>query len=207
MSIGPLDAVSAGFQVVGGIVNYFDAKKDKKQLHEKLRKSKARLDASKEAFKNLDTSNPYLNMQNVYEDMTVNQQEAEFTRQQQFQNQANILQQLRGAAGTSGIAGLAQALANQGALDAQKAAVSIGKQEASIQEKKLGEESKLQGLEREGDLISRQAEASKLGSLMAMDAQEVAAQRLAQQQAKERMAQAFGGIGSGIIDLAAASEV
>ena len=207
MSIGPLDLVSAGFQVVGGVVNYFDAKKDKKQLHEKLRKSKARLDASKEAFKNLDTSNPYLNMQNVYEDMTVNQQEAEFTRQQQFQNQANILQQLRGAAGASGIAGLAQALANQGALDAQKAAVSIGKQEASIQEKKLGEESKLQGLEREGDLISRQAEASKLGSLMAMDAQEVAAQRLAQQQAKERMAQAFGSAGSGIIDLAAASQV
>ena len=207
MSIGPLDLVSAGFQVVGGVVNYFDAKKDKKQLHEKLRKSKARLDASKEAFKNLDTSNPYLNMQNVYEDMTVNQQEAEFTRQQQFQNQANILQQLRGAAGASGIAGLAQALANQGALDAQKAAVSIGKQEASIQEKKLGEESKLQGLEREGDLISRQAEASKLGSLMAMDAQEVAAQQLAQQQAKERMAQAFSSASSGIIDLAAAASV
>ena len=207
MSIGPLDLVSAGFQVVGGVVNYFDARKDKKQLHEKLRKSKARLDASKEAFKNLDTSNPYLNMQNVYEDMTVNQQEAEFTRQQQFQNQANILQQLRGAAGASGIAGLAQALANQGALDAQKAAVSIGKQEASIQEKKLSEESRLQGLEREGELISRQAEASKLGSLMAMDAQEVTAQRLARQQAKERMAQAFGGVGSGIIDLAAASEV
>lgn len=207
MSIGPLDLVSAGFQVVGGVVNYFDARKDKKQLHEKLRKSKARLDASKEAFKNLDTSNPYLNMQNVYEDMTVNQQEAEFTRQQQFQNQANILQQLRGAAGASGIAGLAQALANQGALDAQKAAVSIGKQEASIQEKKLGEESKLQGLEREGDLISRQAEASKLGSLMAMDAQEVAAQQLAQQQAKERMAQAFSSASSGIIDLAAAASV
>ena len=207
MSIGPLDLVSAGFQVVGGVVNYFDARKDKKQLHEKLRKSKARLDASKEAFKNLDTSNPYLNMQNVYEDMSVNQQEAEFTRQQQFQNQANILQQLRGAAGASGIAGLAQALANQGALDAQKAAVSIGKQEASIQEKKLGEESKLQGLEREGDLISRQAEASKLGSLMAMDAQEVAAQQLAQQQAKERMAQAFSSASSGIIDLAAAASV
>ena len=207
MSIGPLDLVRAGFQVVGGVVNYFDARKDKKQLHEKLRKSKARLDASKEAFKNLDTSNPYLNMQNVYEDMTVNQQEAEFTRQQQFQNQANILQQLRGAAGASGIAGLAQALANQGALDAQKAAVSIGKQEASIQEKKLGEESKLQGLEREGDLISRQAEASKLGSLMAMDAQEVAAQQLAQQQAKERMAQAFSSASSGIIDLAAAASV
>ena len=165
-------------------------------------------------YENLDTSNlsanvrnQFANMENTYEDMTVNHQEAEFTRQQQFQNQANILQQLRGAAGASGIAGLAQALANQGALDAQKAAVSIGKQEASIQEKKLGEESKLQGLEREGDLISRQAEASKLGSLMAMDAQEVAAQRLAQQQAKERMAQAFSSASSGIIDLAAAASV
>ena len=62
-------------------------------------------------------------------------------------------------------------------------------------------------MEREGEVLSRQAEASKLGSLMAMDAQEVAAQRLAQQQAKERMAQAFSSAGSGIIDLAAASEV
>ena len=32
MSIGPLDLVSAGFQVVGGVVNYFDAKKDNKAV-------------------------------------------------------------------------------------------------------------------------------------------------------------------------------
>ena len=87
MSIGPMDLVGPVFKIAGGAINYFDARRDKKQLHERLQKSQARLDASKEAFKNLDTSNPYLNMQNVYEDMTVNQQEAEFTKQQQFQKQ------------------------------------------------------------------------------------------------------------------------
>jgi hypothetical protein len=50
------------------------------------------------------------------------------------QQQANIMQDLRGAAGGSGIAGLAQAMANQGALQAQQASASIGQQEAANQQ-------------------------------------------------------------------------
>ena len=125
------------------------------------------------------------------EDLTVNQQQAEFTKQQQEQQRANIMEQMRGVAGGSGIAALAQTLANQGSLDAQKAAVSIGKQEQAIQMATAKEESRLQGLEREGELISRQAEFGKISSMMGMSADEVAAARQRREQA---INMAYGGM-------------
>ena len=197
--MGPLALVGGGLQVVGGLINYFDGKKRSKALEGKLKDAEESLNASKEAFKNLDTSNPYLNMTNVYEDMTVNQREAEFMKQQQFQNQANILQSLRGAAGSSGIAALAQSLANQGSLDAQKAAISIGTQEKTNQEKQLTEESKIQSMEREGEVLSRQAEASKLGALMQLDAQQLALTQNALSTARGDMATGISGAGTGIL--------
>jgi len=128
----------------------------------------------------------------MYEDMTVNQQEAEFKRQTNVQNQADILQKLRSSAGTSGIAALAQTLANQGSIDAQKAAVSIGTQEQAIQEKVMSEASKIQTLEREGEVMSRQAEMSKMGSLMGLAASDVAAAR---QDVATAQGQVAGGVG------------
>ena len=65
-------------------------------------------------------------MQNTYEDLTVNQQQAQFTAQQQAQGFANTMEGLRGAAGGSGIAALAQSLAGQQSLAAQQASASIG---------------------------------------------------------------------------------
>ena len=76
-----------------------------------------------------DVSNPYANMENVMEDLTVNQQQAQFETQQGQQQRANIMQQMGGAAGGSGVAGLAQALANQGQLQTQQTSASIGQQE------------------------------------------------------------------------------
>ena len=75
--------------------------------------------------------NQFEGMENAFEDLTVNTQQAEFEAQQNAQNQANILSSMAGAAGGSGIAALAQSMANQGALQAQKASASIGAQEAA----------------------------------------------------------------------------
>jgi hypothetical protein len=82
-------------------------------------------------------------MENAFEDLTVNTQQAEFEAQQNQQMQANIMSQMSGAAGGSGIAALAQSMANQGALQAQKASASIGAQEASNQEKSADAEQKI----------------------------------------------------------------
>ena len=78
-----------------------------------------------------DFENLYEGMENPYEDLTVDMKAAEFQAQQGQQQRADILSALQGAAGTSGIAGLAQSLANQGALQAQQIAAGIGQQEAA----------------------------------------------------------------------------
>ena len=85
------------------------------------------------SFEDFKFENPFAGMENVMEDLTVNQEAARFQAQQSAQQRANILEALRGSAGASGIAGLAQSLANQGALQAQQISASVGQQEAMNQ--------------------------------------------------------------------------
>ena len=195
-------AIAGAAVAVGGAIKAIDGASKAKKAKLEAEKAKQQLEKEKDMFKSLDTSNPYTNMENTMEDITVNQQEAEFMKQQQMQSQANIMQQMRGAAGGSGIAALAQTLANQGALDAQKAAAGIGKQEQAIQAEKAKEASRIQGLEREGEMISRQAEADKVTSLMAMSADELATQRAAKAAAQEQM---MSGITEGLGGVAGAA--
>tara|TARA_R110000744_G_scaffold170649_1_gene288867 strand:+ start:10674 stop:11528 length:855 start_codon:yes stop_codon:yes gene_type:complete len=95
--------------------------------------------------------NPYANMENVYEDQTVDLKAAEFARDQSQQSAANIMSSMQGAAGSSGVAGLAQVLANQGAKQAQQASANIGQQEKANQARALGESGRLQQMDREGE--------------------------------------------------------
>jgi flagellar motor protein MotB len=104
--------------------------------------------------------NPYADMENVYEDQTVDLKAAEFAKEQNQQQAANIMQSLKGAAGGSGVAGLAQVLANQGAKQAQQASASIAQQEQANQARARAEAGRLQQLELEGaqkaDLMERE---------------------------------------------------
>ena len=169
-------ATAATVAAIKGIVSAVQAKKARKRKE----MEQAQLEKYKAQYMSLDTSNPFANMENVFEDLTVNQQQAEFTRQQQQQSQANVLQQTRGVAGASGIAALAQAISRQGALDAQQAAVSIGQQERANQMAKLQEASKIQTMERQGDIMQRQAEGEKLKTMMGMTAADVEREASAQ---------------------------
>jgi hypothetical protein len=106
--------------------------------------------------------NPYANMENVYEDQTVDLKAAEFAKEQSQQSAANIMSSMKGAAGGSGVAGLAQVLANQGAKQAQQASADIGRQEKQNQTRALGESGRLQQIDREGeqkrDMLEREGE-------------------------------------------------
>tara|TARA_Y100000004_G_C8894090_1_gene403360 strand:+ start:51 stop:821 length:771 start_codon:yes stop_codon:yes gene_type:complete len=70
---------------------------------------------------------------NPFANITVNQLQAEFQARQQQQMAANTMAQLSGAAGGSGIAGLAQALSQQQQGNLAQIAGSIGQQEARNQ--------------------------------------------------------------------------
>ena len=197
----------AAIGAAGGLVQAIQGKKMARQAARRAEEARARLEEQKDRFRNLDTSNPYLNMENMYEDLTVNQQEAEFAKQQSLQANANIMDQMRQASGASGIAALAQTLSSQQALQAQKAAASIGTQEQANQLKAAEEAAKIQGLEREGELISRQAEFGKIQSLMGMEADELSNQLNAQQQAREQQIAGISQIGSSVMNFASVRDI
>ena len=106
--------------------------------------------------------NPYENLENAYEDAQVNLKQAEFEKEQSQQAMANIMQSMQGAAGGSGIACLAQVLANQGVRQAQQASVSIASQEQQNQQRAIAESSRLAEAkamgEQKRDLMVREGE-------------------------------------------------
>lgn len=170
------------------------------------RRAKANEQSAREAFESSraayfaqDISNPYANMENVYEDLTVNQQQARFQAEQQQQALANTMQSMRGAAGSSGIAAFTQALANAQAQNLQQASASIGAQEAGIQRLQAGEAARLQGMERQGELYSRQLRADLLGTRLGMDIKDLSAAQEQLVASRQGMASAVGSIGSGIL--------
>ena len=187
-------AIGAGV----GIAKAIKGGKEKREARARKAEEQAGLEAQKAQYAALDTSNPFENMQNMMEDATINQQEAEFMKQQQQQNQANILQGMRGAAGGSGIAALAQTMASQGALESQKAAASIGKQEQALQQQQATEASRIQDQELSGEVASRQLEKEKVATLMGMQAADVEAEAAAEQAADEKMWSGMAGIGSSV---------
>ena len=143
-------------------------------------KQQAILEKQKQEYRDIEFTNPYAGMQNqyaenVYEDLTVNQQQAQFQSQQGAQQRANIMGGLRGAAGSSGIAGLAQSLANQGQLQTQQISASIGQQEARNQALAAqGAQQKQAGAaavdlqQRAGDAMVQEAESGRQATLLGM---------------------------------------
>ena len=138
--VSPTKFLGAVAGVIGGVSNLIGGNKAAAEAAEQQRLARAEVEKQKAAYEGLDTSNLYANVQNQYanmentmEDLTVNQQQAQFQAQQGAQQRANIMQGLQGAAGGSGIAALAQQMASQGQLATQQASASIGQQEAANQ--------------------------------------------------------------------------
>jgi|21_taG_2_1085346.scaffolds.fasta_scaffold09781_4 hypothetical protein len=164
-------------------VKAVSAHRSKKEQDELAAAEKIKTDKLMTQYGEMDTSNPFENLTNTFdgvqnqfsglentmEDLTVNQKQAQFQAQQNQQAQANILSSLRGAAGGSGIAALAQTMAQQGQLSAQKASASIGTQEAMNQRMLAQEAGRLQTAEARG--------ASNLDQLRAQQGYNIQVQR------------------------------
>lgn len=162
-------------------------------------------------YKQLDSSNLYENIENQYadmentmEDLTINQQQAQFEAQQGIQQRANIMANLQGAAGGSGIAGLAQAMANQGQIATQRASASIGMQESRNQMAAAQQAARIQQMERmgaaqadqlrlAGEERARSLQYQKASTELGMSQQELAA---ANRAVAAGDAALYGGIGS-----------
>lgn len=212
MSFAVVAIVGGSLALAGGVSKFAMARAGREGRINEQKQAQEEMKSRMKAYENLDTSNlsadvenKFLNMENAFEDITVNQQQAQFQAQQGTQQRANIMQNLQGAAGGSGIAALAQAMANQGQLATQQISASIGAQEAQIQRLKAGEASKIQTQERVGEgqaeamrlagaETSRGLEYSKTGTLLGMSQQRVGASNQAIAQAKQQELSAIGDI-------------
>ncbi|MAO20282.1 MAG: hypothetical protein CMJ25_05970 [Phycisphaerae bacterium] len=172
--------------IAGGIIGSGKRKREQRAAKAEMNRNKAR-------FENLDTSNLAANLDNAYEDLSVNTQAADFARDQSQQNMANTMNSMGGAAGGSGIAAMAQALAGAGNQQAQQAAVSIGQQEQSNQLKAAGGRMSIQNAEMAGAQASRQAEKDKTETLLGMSQQRLGAANAARDAATQSI---MGGVGS-----------
>jgi hypothetical protein len=162
--------------IAGGIIGSKKRKREQREAQREYNQNLARM-------KNADTSNPYLNQENTMEDLTVNTQEADMIAAQQNQGMANTFDALQQSAGGSGIAALAQSLANQQTQNAQSASASIGKQERQNQLAEANMAAQLQSQEAKGELISRSQEKDKTDTMLGMSQQRLAAANQARAQA------------------------
>ena len=222
MSFITVAVIGGSLAAAGGAAKLGMSLAGRKDRIQEQEAAKEEMNKRMQEYENLDTSNlyadvqnQYTNMENTYEDLTVNQQQAQFEAQQGAQQRANIMQNLRGAAGTSGIAGLAQAMANQGQLATQRASASIGAQEAQIQKLRAGEASRLQEMERRGEAQAeamrlagadqaRSLQAAKTQTLLGMSQQRLGAANQARAEAQAQQMSAVGDIVGGIGQIATA---
>ena len=202
MSFVTAAIIGGGASLIGGGIGAIGAGKAKRQAERKERKARKEMERMKGIYSNLDTSNPYMNMENTMEDLTINQKQAQMENQNFQQSQANILGSMRGAAGGSGIAATAQAMAQQGQLAAQKSSASIGVQESANQRSAATQAGVIQGKEREGEILSRDMKRDQTSTLLGMAQQETAQYGQQAAQAQQAKWDSISGGISGVADAA-----
>jgi hypothetical protein len=185
-------------QIIGGLGGIASGIIGSRKRKEEQRQAQREFNMNKQRFSALDTSNVYTNMQNTMEDLTVNQQQAQFQAEQANQGLVNIMGGLQGAAGGSGIAALAQSLAGQQANQIRQASIDIGRQEQANQQAAAQQAANIQLYERKGELISRDAEREKVGTLLGMSQQRLAAANAAREQATQNIVSGVGGVLGGV---------
>ncbi len=222
-------AILPAVMAIGGAAQILTAIDWTGKRAKEMQESKDAYQKQLNVYKGLDTSNAYANVKNRYagmeskfagmdnamSDLQVNTQQAEFMGDQFQQSQANIMANMQGAAGGSGVASLAQAMANSSAKFARQSSASIGQQEAKnnmmavqnqakINMMTASEQSKNQMMmakgaqdvdmaKAKGELMSKQMEQSKQGTILGMDANRVAAANQQQMMAQQQI---IGGLGN-----------
>jgi len=189
-AFGIVAAVGLGIQAISTAYSIYSAEENRAAADDAAEDAEKRrlaeqekLDIARKKYEKLQFDNPYEDIENPYEDLTVNQQQAQFQAQQVSQQSADILQNLRGAAGMSGIAGLAQSLANKQQLATQKISADIGKQEALNQKLAAKGAMEVEKLEGYGKKLQQDFEMQKESTLFGMSLGDAAAANQAYQNA------------------------
>ena len=202
-----IGAVSLGLGVVQGATSIIGGIQERKRLRRENKRAQGQYREMRDDLKSLEITNPYKDLnttfENTFEDLTVNQQQAQFQAQQGQQARANLLSNLRSAAGGSGIASLAQVLANQQQVQGQQISASIGQQEAANQRASAQGAMNVQRMTQQaqktigyGDYLRQQNENQRQMDLISLQAGRQQAQRDFRGAMQAQNQKMMGGVGS-----------
>tara|TARA_Y100001951_G_C11279441_1_gene264290 strand:+ start:624 stop:1508 length:885 start_codon:yes stop_codon:yes gene_type:complete len=192
--VSPMKSIGAGLSDIiasGGA---------KRRAAKELKGARAEEAAAREAYMNMDFSNPYANMENTAEDLTVNQQAADLAKQQFQQSQANILGSMQQTGGSFN-AGNIQALVGAGQQAAAATAADIGKQEQANQALAAQQAATNQQLAARGEAEAQEAKRGQTETLFGMSQQRLGAAEAADAEAKAMLGRGIGNLIGGSIDL------
>ena len=184
-------------KVIGGI------KRRNRRDRRKLALAEREFDAlmgeyKSQKFQKLDISD--YAQENVYEDLRVDTEAADYAREQFQQQQANIMAGMRGVAGSSGIAGLAQVLSNQAQQQARETRLTIGQQIRENERIRLAEQARLnqqqRSLEHAEAVGARQFEMDKMTTLIGVAGSKVSGAQTQIAQRQQMYGQIAQGVGS-----------
>jgi len=176
--------------IASGIIGGGKRRREQRAAEKELAINKAR-------YENLDTSNLAANMENTFEDLTVNTQAADMAMQGQNQALANTMGGMSGAAGGSGIAALAQAMAGQQSQNIQAASANVGQQEAANQMAQAQGAANVQSAQIQGAQNARDAEAAKTETLLGMSQSRLGAANEARAAATKSITSGIGNVVGG----------
>jgi len=164
-SNSPMKFLGAVAQLAGGLIG-----RGKKKDALKAANTQAELD--KEAYRNTEITNPYENLQNTAEDLTVNTQEADMQRDMMQQQQANMMGSMEQAGSFD--AGNIQAMMGAASQSARQASASIGAQESANQKMAAQQASSNQMATAQGEAQRQANQADMNANLMNMSREDAA---------------------------------
>jgi len=184
---GPIGSIISGGVTIAG------AMRGSKQRKAEARKARAEFETRRANLQNFTFTNPFAGMENVAEDLTINQEAAQFQAQQTDQALANALSALTQSGGTGG--GNAQAIINAALASKQNVSADIARQEQANRLAAVNREAKLQELEAQGDLDLQTQQYTQNQELFTLAAGRKRQSDAAQAQATQQL---FGGIGQAV---------
>lgn len=192
---------AAAAAIVGGVAGLAKASIGIAQgakARKRATEAKKQMEADKEKYMNMPIVNPYEGLENTMEDLTVETQAADFAAQKSAQARANIMDEMKGAAGGSGIAALAQTLSNQAAQEAQAASATIASQEKANQDAERAEAGNIQDLERQGEIQKQNLERDRMATALGMSQAELTGEQQNVADANAMIMSGLGDVGSAV---------
>ncbi|MDA7991472.1 MAG: hypothetical protein MPJ25_00390 [Pirellulales bacterium] len=175
--------IGGASQIVGSLIGGRRRRREQAQ-------AQAEFDQRKADYQNFQFKNTYENLENTAEDLTVNQQAANFQAQQTDQALAQGLDAVRA---TGGGGGGAQAIANAALQAKQGASADISRQEQQNQQLRAQQAASNQALEAQGADTLQTRQHQQAGEAFDLSGERLSAANAARQKATQDL---IGGIGS-----------